>query len=336
MKGGEKMGKLKPLNKDVRIIAAITSDMHMDTNSNQNSRRMKTVKKVLTDLEKSPIAFDAFIVNGDITSRGNKENWECVRKCFWRMHPAKRILLSMGNHDTWNDEGFKAALERFLDNTKNLSSENRKRAYFTEIIHGYYFIFLGGTKDGHDEDCVHLGREELKWFREQMEEASRGGKPIFVFCHQSINGHHGLPKTWSEHEDPSRGKEIGGIGSESDDVEKILTDYRNVFYFSGHSHMGLCGEKSLKHKGYASFEKHDGVNYINTPCLTRPNHHGETDETGIGMVLEIYSDRVVIRPRNFVKRKMNKKIMIRDKKPYYEEPIVVRTADKADEAPAEA
>ena len=82
--------------------------------------------------------------------------------------------------------------------------------------------------------------------------------------------------------------------------------------------MGICGDKFAEKSGYSSFETHDGVNYINLPCLTRPNHHGETDKTGWGYLLEVYDSKVVIRPRNYVRKKMNKRIIIQNGKPYFE------------------
>ena len=37
--------------------------------------------------------------------------------------------------------------------------------------------------------------------------------------------------------------------------------------------------------------------------------------------VEAYEDRIVIRPRNFAKHTMNRKVMIRDGKPYWEQPV---------------
>jgi hypothetical protein len=42
---------------------------------------------------------------------------------------------------------------------------------------------------------------------------------------------------------------------------------------------------------------------------------------GIGVIIEVYADRVVLRPHNFAHRAMNRKVMIRDGKPYLEVPL---------------
>ena len=82
--------------------------------------------------------------------------------------------------------------------------------------------------------------------------------------------------------------------------------------------MGLCGEARFRAEGYASFEQEDGVTLVNLPSLACGNHHGDDRSMGIGVLLEVYEDRVVIRPRNFAHRSMNRKVLIRDGKPYLE------------------
>lgn len=86
--------------------------------------------------------------------------------------------------------------------------------------------------------------------------------------------------------------------------------------------MGINGEENLCDRGFASFEAHDGVHYINLPCLTRPNHHGGNEKTGQGLLLEVYEDKVLIRPRRFSKHRMNKKIAIQKGQPYLEAKIL--------------
>lgn len=306
---------------NIRLNVAITSDNHLDINAKNNKQRIKTIKKALKDIQKSSNPMDAYMTVGDTTSRGITENWECVRTAFDGVKPAKEIIFTLGNHDTWDESkhlGYDNAINNYYKYSKEICSQNINNPYFTRTINGYKFIFLGSTRVPDDEDCAALGDEQLSWLENELKDA--GNKPTFIFCHQSINNNHGLPKTWEENEHDWE-PEIGGIGRESDKVREIITKHKNIYYFSGHSHMGLCGENSYQKNGYASFEKHDGVNYINLPCLTRYNHHGETEKTGIGYLLEVYDSKVVIRPRNFTKHKMNRKIIIKNGKPYYEEAV---------------
>lgn len=319
------MKKIQPMYDNVKLNVAITSDNHIDVNANTNKKRIKIIKKVLDDAQKSSERFDAYITVGDTTSRGLTENWEIVKECFNGKDPAKQVVFTLGNHDSWSKDGYEGyyeGIKNFYKYSKEICKNNIDKPYFSKEINGYHFIFLGTDGIPENEDCAAFSEDEIKWFKNKMEEASKSQKPIFVFCHQSVNAHHGLPKTWSEKEDPTWGEEIGGIGDKSEAIKSILSQYKNVYYFSGHSHMGLCGEKSQKERGFASFEKHNDVNYINLPCLTRPNHHGGDEKVGNGLLLEVYESKVVIRPRNFFKRKMNKKITIQNGNTYFEEKII--------------
>ena len=315
------MSKIKPLYDGIRLNVAITSDNHLDINTKTNKNRIKIIRRTLKDIQKSACPFDAYITVGDMTSRGITENWEKVKESFDGFSPAENIMFALGNHDSWDEnkyKGYANAIKNYYKYNEIICGQKLENPYFSRVIKGYHFIFLGSTDVPENEDCAELGEEQIEWLKAELDSAAESGKPIFVFCHQSINGNHGLPRTWEENEQDWE-PEIGGIGRESDKVKSIVTQYKNVYYFSGHSHMGLCGENSLKVNGYASFEQHDGVNYINLPCLTRPNHHGETAKTGFGLLLEVYADRIVIRPRRFETKTMNKKIIIKDGKPYFEE-----------------
>lgn len=306
---------MKTLYNNPILTATIVSDTHIDKNHKIKILPMYLLMRSLYDAKKNKS--DAFITVGDTTSRGCKENWELVRACFSKVpHAADKIILTLGNHDGWNDDGFDTAINEYYSAYKDICSREIKAPFFAENIKGYSFICIGTDSDSGCEAA--LSDEQITWFENEMEKASLGGKPIFVFCHQSLNQRHGLPRTWDRHEDPNRPLNEGGIGESSETIEKILKKYKNVFYFSGHSHMGLCGEDMKKAEGYSSFEEEDGVTLVNLPSLSCGNHHGEIQKIGLGIQLEIYSDRVVLRPKSTVSGKFVKNINIKDKKPYYE------------------
>lgn len=318
------MSNFQPMYDGIKLNVAITSDNHIDINAKNNNQRIRLMKKVLKNAENSAVRFDAYITVGDTTSRGLTENWEKVKECFNGKNPAKQIIFTLGNHDSWSKDGYEGyydGIKNYYKYSREICSNKIDRPYFSRIINGYHFIFLGTDGIPENEDCASLSNEQINWFKSEMEKAAQTEKPVFVFCHQSVNGHHGLPQTWEAKENPDWAPEIGGIGKESDAVRDILKSYKNIYYFSGHSHMALRGEESIREKGYASIESHDGVNYINLPCLTRQNHHGGDERTGQGILLEAYEDKVVIRPVNFKNKKQNKKIPIQNGKPYFEEKI---------------
>lgn len=310
------MGKISPLYRNAKLLIAVTSDNHIDIKHPVPKVPMWFLTQSLKDCARSLRPVDVYLTVGDTTSRGSKENWELAKRCFDRCRPAKQIFLTVGNHDLWHDDGFEEAKKNYLDYSNRICGTDHTQTWFSHTVNGYKLIFLGNMQDAGCE--AHLGEAQLAWLQKELDEA--GGRPAFVFCHQSLNGRHGLPRTWDREESATDPME-GGIGTESDAVAEILKAHKNVFYFSGHSHMGLCGEARKQAEGYASFEQEDGVTLVNLPSLACGNHHGDDRSMGIGALIEVYEDRVVIRPRNFARRTMNRSVTIKDGKPYWEQGV---------------
>lgn len=307
------MPACKPLYDGILLNCTIVSDTHIDIKHPTPWFPKRKLKQALRDSQKNKAPVDAFITVGDTTSRGSDINWKLAKECFAKYNPAKKILLAVGNHDTWSDEGFEEAIERYFRNSAEICGVRREKTYFGENLNGYRLLFLGS--EGDLEDCAaHISEEQLSWLRGELEAAQ--GKPTFVFCHQSLNQKHGLPRTWDKVEKPREPHE-GGLGPCSDAVEAVLKDFKNVFYFSGHSHMGLAGENLKQKEGYASIEQEGDLYLINLPSLACGNHHGEDQSMGVGIQLEVYADRVVLRPRNYAKRKFTK-VSMQNGNPYYE------------------
>lgn len=303
------------LQDNIRLCATIVSDTHIDVKHPVKIVPMYILMSALRGAKHS--RSDAFITVGDTTSRGSSINWKLTRECFKKVpRAAKNIILTIGNHDAWNDDGFGSAFLEYQSAYKDICGRELTATYFSEVINGYYFIMLGTDSES---DCdAAISDAQMEWFRAEMAKAGATGKPVFVFCHQSLNGRHGLPRTWDRNEDPNRAPDEGGIGARSEEVAEILKSCKNVFYFSGHSHMGLSGEDMLKAEGYCTFENEDGVTLVNLPSLSCGNHHGEIQNLGIGLQLEIYDTKVVLRPKNYISGKWIKKLNIKNGKPYYE------------------
>ena len=307
------------LHDNLRLCATIVSDTHIDVKHPVKIVPMYLLMSALRGAKKS--RSDAFITVGDTTSAGTAVNWALARKCF-KMVPdaAKKIILTVGNHDGWNDDGgYDAAQGEYFSAYRDICKREITTTYFSEVINGYYFICIGTDSDSGCQAAI--GDTQMEWFRAEMEKAGATEKPVFVFCHQSLNGRHGLPRTWDRVEKPDRPLDEGGIGERSEEIAEILKKYKNVFYFSGHSHMGLSGEDMLKKEGYCTFETEDGVTLVNLPSLSCGNHHGELQGLGIGLQLEIYDTRVVLRPKNYISGKWIKKLSIRNGKPYFEKEL---------------
>ncbi len=308
------MSRIKPLYNGAKLVLTITSDNHIDRKNPTPFVPMGLTRASLIDSGRSVRKVDAYITVGDTTSRGDETNWRMAVLTFKGAHPAEHVYLTVGNHDLWyDDKGYDAAFSNYVEYSNRICGTSHEKTWFSHELNGYKLIFLGNTRDAGCE--AHLGQDQIDWLKKELDEAD--GAPAFVFCHQSLNGRHGLPMTWNKSGESTDPLE-GGIGEESDAVAEILKAHKNVFYFSGHSHMGLGGENCLKNEGYASIEDEDGVTLINLPSLACGNHHGENRSLGVGVVVEAYLDRVVIRPRNFLTRSWIKSVAMKDGKPYYE------------------
>jgi len=310
------MSKIQPLFENIRLNLVIVSDTHIDIKHPLPFIPKMFLKQSLSQSERSRSFPDAFLTVGDTTSRGEEINWKMTEQCFSGFKPAENIILTLGNHDCWNDNGYDTAINLYYKYFKNICGFEIDKPYFSRIINGYHLIFLGNDAEAGCE--ANIGDEQFDWFCREMEAAGESNKPIIVFCHQSLNGKHGLPRTWDRHEIPDRDPDDGGVGARSKEIENELKKYNNVFYFSGHSHMGFAGEKTASEEGYSSIEQEDGVTLINLPSLSCNNHHGENNKPGWGMVMEIYDDKVILRPRNFSKNRWNTHIIMSDGNPYYE------------------
>lgn len=313
------MDIIKPLYDDIKLNCTIVSDTHIDIKHPDPKVPQNFLKAALLDSENCEYPADAFITVGDTTSRGEKINWELSLECFKDYKPAEHILLTLGNHDGWSDDEYDGAIERFISYSEKICGFRHELPYFHYVIKGYYFIFLGSDSDSGCE--AEISNEQIQWFSDILDEAEKSQKPIFVFCHQSINGKHGLPMTWDKNGSPDDDPMNGGIGEKSDEIEAILKKHNNVFYFSGHSHMGLGGENCKNDWGYSTFECEDSLHLINLPSLACGNHHGDTPHRGIGVQMEVYDDKVVLRPRSYFRHQWIKDIPVKDGKPYYEAKI---------------
>ena len=291
------MGRIRPMYPHLLVSCVICADTHIDVLHPEPRLPMIRLANVLRDAASARPVPDAFIIAGDVTSRGNAANWDKTRAVFASSpRPAGSVILALGNHDTWSDEGYAPAFAEYRRASAAITGREVSTPYFAEDLSGFRFLFLGSL-DGSGDYPI-LGGEQLAWLEKEFRAARETGRPVFVFNHESLNRRHGLPETGTAHPYPGMDPMDSGVGKESEALEHILREGRRVFYFSGHSHMGISGEASLLSKGYASIEEDGDLTVVNLPSVGCGNHSGEYNHKNCSLVLEIYGDRVVMRFRN--------------------------------------
>ena len=242
---------------------------------------MRMLEYGFKDMANAECEFDALLIAGDIAEMGDKRTykniWEEIDKSIFAN---KNVLLATGNHDI---------RIRYKRNTKlvmNKAGEYNNREintpYYSQDINGYTFIVM--NSDAWQFEKAIISDEQLSFLDSEIARGTKGGKPVFVICHQPLTNTHGLPEVWKN----------GDLGEDSAQVKEIFTKYKNVFYLNGHLHDGIY-ENSLE-----IFDEEKGVYSINLPSFGPVNDYGEYLQRGLGNFVEVYSDRVVFTARDFL------------------------------------
>ena len=267
---------------------AVISDTHMDG----SAARQAVLELALNDIAMADYPVDLMIISGDVTDHGEQEEWETVAAAFANTEYLPEIILAEGNHDTWADAGYDAALENFIYYNEVIAGRTIDKPYYSTEIGGYTFVVMGSEEDHTD---AFISEEQIEWLDATLSEASVDGKPIFVISHWPINKTHGLPESWG---DEDYDEFTGGFGEQSDQIKAVLEKYENIFFISGHIHNGLGEVLTDDLYGYKSVEHYGNIHSINLPSYMYMYPHGQVG-LGNGFQFEVYADRVVVRARNY-------------------------------------
>ena len=159
--------------------------------------------------------------------------------------------------------------------------------YWSTTVKGYPFIVLGTEEKLNDRAYISDG--QLAWLDEQLTAAEQNGKFAFIVCHQVIDHTNNVDWWWYYD---------GSIGEQSDAVRDVIRSHTDngltVLFISGHLHRCFCAD---------SFEQP----WPNLYCLNVPTVQDDNVQindarpgAGEGCTIEVYDDRVLIRPRNFI------------------------------------
>lgn len=277
--------KFAPKNEDILLNVSVISDTHIDY---KWSIGEALLRRALKDISSSSSPVDAVVVSGDLTNYGDGESMKHFFGLFRLNCSPENWIIAAGNHDIGHvkDVTQQEARERFIGLYNEYTGSEIENVYYSKVVKGYRFIVMGDQGDDTwDEPEIH--EDQLEFLDSELMLA--GGKPVFVVCHQPLMGVNGVGKI--------RGNI--SIGDDSDAVKSVLEKYDNVFFISGHSHVGINGELNRKLYGFCCVETINGVNYINLPTYMIVNRHG-IPWGGLGMQLEVYEDEVIVRARSFL------------------------------------
>lgn len=236
------------------------------------------------DLENMPEPLDALVLTGDIAEYGRKCEYEMTADLLNAVGDKYYNMYAVsGNHDVRirNFEKQRSRFNSFIKSVKNGDCDENSY-YFSREINGYKFIMLG--TDSNTFEAAFFGDEQLAWLDREIADGEKNGKPVFVFNHQTLKNHNGLPNTWL-----GKGDWRGSVGEQSGKLKAIFEKHKATYFISGHLHW--CTNKY-------SIEDYGAYKSVSVPTVS-VNNHGVYPKFCQGAVFHAYDDKVVVRMRLF-------------------------------------
>ncbi len=261
-----------PLRAEPALSLAVISDTHIESTEPQKLAATCGVFADVAAAERN----DSLVIVGDSVMNGQEIENLCLYGALRSARLTSKLFIASGNHELGNggsEAGFNSLTKRYIGFRNAFTPDKTDKVYYSTELNGFRLIALGSEADAGVQ--AYLSEAQLSWLDRQLTDA--GGQPVFVFCHQPVDGTFNY--AWGE----------GHVGEQGDALKKILQEHENVFYISGHLHMGYT-------QGGAYTES--GVTYINVPCCAG-SLYGEEVSPGCGYVIEVYKTEVCLRARNF-------------------------------------
>ena len=257
-----------------RLNLTVFSDVHVESN---NYPRYKVFADSLRDAVQNKSGSDAYLFLGDSTMNGQNIENMIFHGTVARFLKGQKVIPVPGNHDFGNGEGnFRAIQQRWYDYTEAFFDKKLTTPYYYDVVDGFYFIVLANEQQ--NIDAMHMSDDQYAWLELMLEDAARSGLPTFVLAHYP-------PRMASPINPDSRYSLV-----------RMLADYNrehDLFYLCGHLHSAPSA---------STFHAWSGFPETYLPCLTDLSNNEDRavfEGTGFGEEVEVYTDRVVFRVRNF-------------------------------------
>lgn len=251
---------------------AVFSDTHVTSRSSTLSNQ-RTKKAFLEIQELAGDSLAAVFVNGDLTNNGKEMEY----KQFSKLASLVKVPLycSIGNHDLGlNQVSYQ---EEFSWYSKATGMTD---PYYAISDENCTYIILGSEDaQGLSNNMALISPAQISWLKEQLDRCDPD-KPVFIFLHQPI-------------QNTVEASETRNITS-NDLLAETINAYPNVIMFCGHIHMTMKSMAVVDGKGEAACYVNDG-----SIASTWINAYEEIYGSE-GILVEVYSDRILIRSRDFL------------------------------------
>ncbi len=254
---------------NISLTFAVLSDLHIGLH--EQVQKVENSMKFLS--KRTPNGLDAVLLNGDITNSfdasSNEEQIISARDVLVNNLPENTVFFyslgpshDCGGYDKVSSPDGDKAREAFINvlgdrfHVADIEDENEmKKGMKHAIINDYHFLSL-------DVEKADYSTKALNWIRSELKKITtkEPNKPVFVMTH--------IPAY--------------------DSLSKILNDFPQVIYFSGHEHIPFNTPASIFQAKYTSLSIGGLAYYREASVDSLSNHDNNNNyEYGQGYLIEV-------------------------------------------------
>ena len=260
----------------------LLSDVHIDGNGDGNNSDSGDSQADFTNALNyfTNKNVDFVCIDGDVTYYGYDADYEAYKNIVSNYSiPIKAVR---GNHECYvnGDSNYDYANTKFQTNVNDL--------YYEYIHNNDVYLFCGMHQES---KSTIFTNEEMTWLSNKLEEYKN--KRVFLFVH-FYYGEVGNINGISTH---------GQITNQT--FINLITNYKNVIYFSGHTHLAFYHQKYGKDANVKLAG--DICHRVHIPSLAKPRTSVDGTEGSAqvyaegseGYLMEVYEKGIVLKGINF-------------------------------------
>ena len=257
-------------------------------------------------------------VAGDLTNNGELEYLQKFNNAI--KDREYKVYTTSGNHDTpavldgsWLEN---VNTDILTDNEViNIAPNGLDFVYKPDKIGGDVFVFLcqmrwSYPKEIDNTEYTILDKSQLDWLEGVLEENK--DSTVFLFFHTFLSDTDGTQKNAVGNLQNSVGYEYPmpfsyGTADEGE-FRLLLKEYKNVVFFSGHSHWMFELEALNENLNISNFDG-EYCYMVHIPSVSEPRYIDDDDairtsmtgEASEGWIVEVYDKAIILTPVDFVK-----------------------------------
>jgi len=293
LNAGKTAAHAKPSETEPLLSFFLLSDLHITVNESSMTKKLHMALQDISEWDK-PLG--AVMLGGDLTDFGRPADYKLLKEIL-NDYTLPQLYANMGNHDyydIWLNAKGAFSTETVPNGKTDAMARDRfitfmayytKTPYIDAWVNGVHLIML--SQEAYVQEKPEVGEgawysdEQMEWLRKIMK-YHENGRPAFIFIHQPLPA----PGTDGQSHRMIRAKEF----------RAIVEPYKNVFVLSGHTHRNFLSENHYNWQNSFHWFTNASVG------RTRAVSGGAVADPVQGLYVEVYSDRVLLRGREFSNR----------------------------------